>query len=82
MKYKYNHAVIVLLLSHLLHHSWRTQLEMPKSGLYTDINRTEIVVVCRVCLDSGDPTEDFLGKLSCTGVVCHCLLLKNRNSYP
>jgi hypothetical protein len=25
----------------------------------------------------GDPTEDFLGKFSCTGVVWHCLLLNS-----
>jgi hypothetical protein len=34
-----------------------------------------VVAVLRVCYTPGDPVKDFLGKVCCSGVVCHCLLL-------
>jgi hypothetical protein len=77
MKYRCNNAVIVLLLSHLLQNSWRTQLEVPKSGLYTHINGTEIVIhkdlcvcVC-VCIEGENMKMIYVCVCVC---VCVCFV--------
>jgi hypothetical protein len=57
----YTQLFVILSIGtdYLIMHSWHS---------------SSSIVVLRVCLDSWYPIEDFLGKIYCSGVVCHCLL--------